>query len=221
MVLCALSLVPLADDPGVRGTGRFVRPPTWPPGSLLPGLGIALGWSVAGTVVAVLPGLFSDAGQAWAAAIAVTTMLTGGVLAQSHARRLSGLRNMVIGTVWLCLGAVGLCLAFALGNPVVALAATALCGVATHGYLYVGGLVRLARVAPGDARATSGYFVMAYLGFGLPAIGVGTLAEHTTPATALGVLAVAVMAASVVVVTLARREQPAPTLDACPGAGGV
>ena len=59
------------------------------------------------------------------------------------------------------------------------LAGAAVAGAACYGFTYLGGLAELSlRGGVLRARAVSGYFVFAYLGFGLPSVGLGFLSDR-------------------------------------------
>src|SRR5207247_1850560 len=59
------------------------------------------------------------------------------------------------------------------------LAGAATAGAACYGFTYLGGLAAVSRAGGADrARAVSGYFLCAYLGFGLPSIALGFLADR-------------------------------------------
>jgi predicted MFS family arabinose efflux permease len=55
----------------------------------------------------------------------------------------------------------------------------AVTGSACYGFTYLGGLAELSlRSGEKRARAVSGYFALAYLGFGLPSVGLGFLSDR-------------------------------------------
>ncbi|MFT4622705.1 MAG: hypothetical protein ACI8PZ_001361 [Myxococcota bacterium] len=199
--------------------GPLVRRPSFPAGSAPALLGIALGWSVAGIVVAVVPLTLRTLGaDAWAGPT-LATMLGAGVLAQVHARRLTAVGAMRVGAGVLPLGTATVALAAWLGSPAGMVAGIAVVGTASHGYGYVGGLAHVSGLPGSRTRAVSGYFVAAYLGFGFPAVGMGFLVDALGAASAWGVLA-AVMAVGCVGwwVLLARLRAPQdPTGALTPG----
>lgn len=66
-----------------------------------------------------------------------------------------------------------------LGQLSLVLAGVAIAGTACYGFTYLGGLAEVVRLGGSQsARVTSGYFVCAYLGYGVPVILIGFLAER-------------------------------------------
>ncbi|MEZ4315909.1 MAG: MFS transporter [Myxococcota bacterium] len=178
-----------AAPPPADARARLLRLPTFPPGSGIPALSILLGWSVAGIVVAVLPGVLGRAGyDAWSGVV-LFALLAGGFLAQIPARRLDAGRAMQVGAALLPCGVALLALGVAVGSVGVVLLGAALAGTSTHGYGYLGGLRRVAALEGSSARNVSGYFVFAYLGFGVPAVSMGVLVDRVGGTGAFALLA--------------------------------
>jgi hypothetical protein len=64
------------------------------------------------------------------------------------------------------------------GSLALILAGTAITSAASYGFTYLGGLAEIASRAGNDrARASAGYFVYAYVGFSMPVIASGWLAD--------------------------------------------
>lgn len=180
---------PIPPDP----LGRLLRLPAFPPGSGLAGASIALGWGVAGIIVAVVPGVLTGLGIDGGAGLALASMLTGGVLAQPFARGLEARRSLAMGAGTLVLGTLGVAAGIASESLGLLLAGAFVAGTSTHGLGYVGGLGVITALEGSTARNTSGYFLFAYVGFTLPAVFVGTLVDAAGPSGAFGLLAVVVL----------------------------
>jgi MFS family permease len=177
LVLSGISLLWVSEEAATEPRPALVRLPTFPPGTLLAGGAISLGWSVAGIIVAVVPGIMTESGDgAWAGAT-LFVLLAAGTVAQVDARRRAPLTSLKLGAVVLTIGTAVLATGLALGSTPLTLFGAAVAGSATHAWLYVGGLARVAQCAPGSASSVSGFFLFAYLGFGLPAIGLGWAAD--------------------------------------------
>jgi hypothetical protein len=152
-------------------------------------MAIALGWSVAGIIVAVVPGLMSEAGNGAWSGVTLFVMLAAGTVAQIDARERAPLASLKFGAIILTLGTALLAVGLALQSTPLTLLGAAVAGGATHGWLFVGGLARVAEFAPNSASAVSGFFLLAYLGFGLPAIALGWAADTAgTPYAVLGLV---------------------------------
>ncbi len=77
---------------------------------------------------------------------------------------------------------------------------TCITGAASWGFTYVASLAEVPRRVPHDrARATAGLFVYAHLGFSLPVIASGTLAETFGLLAAMEVFAIVQITTTLVV----------------------
>jgi hypothetical protein len=88
-------------------------------------------------------------------------------------------RALFMGAVLLPLGYGSLLYGAWTGSMAFVLAGAAVAGAACYGFTYLGGLAELSLRGGGHrARAISGYFVLAYLGFGVPSVGLGFLSDR-------------------------------------------
>ena len=207
--LTALALFALPAPPRERSDGpppRLARLPAYPPGSGLAALSIVVGWSFAGTVVAVLPRAFAAIGAPSLAGPGVSALIAAGLVAQPFARRLAPRSAVRVGALVLPVGAAVLALGLALGAPALALVGVAVGGASTHGYGYLGGLALATHHPETRARAVSGYFLVAYVGFSLPAMAVGVAMDQLGVAAAFAGLAVALVLGATALVWLTRRS---------------
>ncbi len=166
----------------------LLRLPAFPRGSVFAGLAVALAWTVSGLVIAVVPSQLRAFGlAAWAGPVLFAVNGTG-VLAQPHAQRLSALGALRLGFVLLPVGYGLLALGAWKGWLPLVLVGAAVAGAASYGYTYLGGLTEVSRLGGANrARAVSGYFLWAYIGFSVPTIAVGYLGDAIGIAAALGV----------------------------------
>ncbi len=160
-------------SPPADPDAALLRWPAYPAGSLRPGASIALAWTLSGIVVAVLPGVLADLGHEGMGSIALFAMLAAGLAAQPQARRLSPQRSLRFAYVALPIGTAAMAVGVAISSALLLVIGTAVAGAATHGYAYLGGLARVTALQGAPARAVSGYFLLAYAGFGLPAVVAG------------------------------------------------
>lgn len=66
-----------------------------------------------------------------------------------------------------------------LGHLGLVLVGVTIAGTACYGFTYLGGLAEVVRLGgTQSARVTSGYFVCAYLGYGIPVILIGFFSER-------------------------------------------
>ncbi|TNF37766.1 MAG: hypothetical protein EP329_02365 [Deltaproteobacteria bacterium] len=169
-------------------------------------LSIVVGWSLSGSVIAVVPRALAAIGAPELAGLAVFVLIGAGVSAQPFARRLAPLRAILAGALILPVGAAIIAVGVALGEPVMVLVGAGIGGVSTHGYGYLGGLALVARDAETRARAVSGYFLVAYVGFSLPSMAVGVTADSFGMSAAFVGLAAVLAVGATAVVALTRRS---------------
>ncbi|WP_335941536.1 MFS transporter [Streptomyces sp. PTD5-9] len=172
-----------------------------------------LAFSVIGLFLSLVPTYvtkLSGSGNLALAGGAVALMLACSVAAQIAASGRQALGIQITGLVLLAVGLVLLAVAGGAGSLVLLLAATVIGGVG-QGLAFLGGITEINRLAPKDRHADvlSSFYVVIYLGVGVPVIGVGFLATSTGLLTAVQLFA-AVVAVLCLLDTLAlarkRRE---------------
>ena len=187
--------------------GAIVRPPHFPPGTIPIGLSIAVAWSVTGIVIAIVPAQLARFGLGSWAGLALFLVNGTGALCQPLARRLTATRALGRGYWLLSLGYLLLLLGSWRGLLPLVLLGAATAGSACYGFTYLGGLAAIAQTAVKDrARAVSGYFLCAYLGFGLPSIALGFLADRIDVSAALAAFGALVVAANAALRSWGRWE---------------
>ena len=153
--------------------------PSFPDGTLPAGLAIALAWSLAGIVGVILPAQLVQYNLPnWSGPLLFIFVMTG-VLLQPFARRLEAKRSLQLGAAILVLGYITFTCGARLGVLGLVLAGVAIAGTACYGFTYLGGLAEVVRLSGSEsARAASGYFVCAYLGYGFPVILIGFFSDR-------------------------------------------
>lgn len=142
------------------------------------GMAIALAWAVTGLVIAIVPAQLAQHQLAAWAGLALFLVNGTGALVQPLARRFEAKNSIRIGLILLSLGYILLVFGAGFGILFLVLAGSAIAGAACYGFTYLGGLAQVIK-AGGEQRASavSGYFLFAYLGFGLPSILIGFIAD--------------------------------------------
>jgi hypothetical protein len=204
VVIAAATVAALSIPEPARATGtwRIQRPSV--PSTIRAGfarasLTGAAAWAVAALFLSVVPSyaakLLDTHDLALLGAIAAT-MLATSCAAQALAAGRGATAAQPLGLTVLVCGLVALVAAFPLHSLPVVLAAAILAG-AGHGLAFLGGLTTINNAAPADrhAEVLATFYVIVYLGVGLPTIGVGFLA------TAAGLL-IAVQSFAYVVAAL-------------------
>lgn len=143
------------------------------------GCGILLCWSTTGLVLSVIPSVLNGHGLAEYAGFASMLAISCGLLFQPLARRLSPMTASTLG-LSILLPAYALLAWGALSGQFVAVMVAALltssCG---YGLVYLGGLSGVMASAPhAPARASAGYFLLAYIGLSVPVIMMGLLVDN-------------------------------------------
>ena len=191
---------------------KLVRLPSFPPGTILAGIAIALAWSLAGIVGIILPEQLQQYGLPnWSGAMLFIFVISG-VLIQSFARKLEAERSLQLGSILLVIGYLTFTCGAWLNVLSLVIAGVAIAGTACYGFTYLGGLAQVVKIAGSQsARVTSGYFVCAYLGYGLPVVAIGFLAENFgTVATLFGFGAILTIS-NILLILNYRRETYSPS----------
>jgi MFS family permease len=172
-----------------------------------------LAFAVIGLFLALIPtyvATMAHCGNLVLGGGAVAVMIACSVMAQVTAH---GRRSPATHAAGLCMLAAGLILlaiAGAISYLPLLLAATAIAG-AGQGLTFLAGITNVTAVAPPGRRADilSSFYVIVYLGVGLPVIGVGFLATVTGLLHAVQYFALAVAAGCLALTAaLARHSRP-------------
>ncbi|MET3134366.1 MFS family permease [Oxalobacteraceae bacterium GrIS 1.11] len=161
-----------------QSTMPMIRLPSYPPGTLWFGIAIALAWATTGLIISILPAVLAQHGLAkWSGA---TTMMaiSCGLLFQPAARRCQPVRAVSIGLLTLLPAFAILAFGALHGQLALVLAGALLASSACYGFVYLGGLAGVAGLA-GDnkARVSAGFFILAYVGYSVPVVFAGVLAD--------------------------------------------
>ncbi|HEY9623477.1 MAG TPA: MFS transporter [Crinalium sp.] len=212
LVATLICLICVSQLPPQRATGgTLLRSPFFPKGAGLAGLAIALAWAVTGMVITVIPAQLAQHQLTVWTGLALFLVNGSGAAIQPFARNLSSSRSLTIGFILLPTGYGTLLLGAWLGNLALVLGGAAIAGSACYGFTYLGGLAEVSRLGGSQrARAVSGYFLCAYLGFGLPSILVGFVGDRIGVMPALISFGFLLSLASLV---LAHRVKPALPLN--------
>lgn len=177
LLACVILVTRLSEQP--VSLAKLIRLPFFPSGTIPAGLAIALAWSLAGIVSVILPTQLMQSGLPnWSGSMLFIFVISG-VLLQPIARRLNSRRSLQLGCGLLILGYLIFTIGAGLGILSLVLIGVAIAGTACYGFTYLGGMAEVVRLSGSQsARAVSGYFVCAYLGFGLPIIFIGFFSEQ-------------------------------------------
>lgn len=159
--------------------GKLIRLPHFPAQSLPINIAIAICWAATGVVIAIIPTQLSKFELTAYAGFCLTLINWSGAFLQPLIRPWDPLKCVRIGVFLIPLGFGLVILGCATGQLLVIFAGTAVIGLSAYGFSYLGGLALVATLGREQkARAVSGYMFFGYLGFGLPAIFLGYLADR-------------------------------------------
>lgn len=216
LVLLAPAAIAMMSLPGNRATAKWrPRRPSIPPGIrdafIASGAANFLAFSVIGLFLALVPSYvtrLSGSANLAVAGGAVTLMLGCSIIAQIVARDRPALGLQITGMALLSTGLALLAVAGSISSLALLLLASVIAG-AGHGMTFLGGLTEINRLAPSDrhAEVLSSFFVVVYLGVGVPVIGVGLLATVFDLLTAVQVFAVLVVPLCLIELTILSRTR--------------
>jgi MFS family permease len=159
--------------------GHMVRLPYFPKGSFPVNLSIAICWATTGVVIAIIPtqlAIFQL--SAYAGFCLVLINWTGGFLQPYIRKKFQPKTSLKLGFAIIPFGFGLVILGSYLGVLPIILLGTAFIGSAAYGFSYQGGLAIIADLGGSQkARAVSGYMFFGYVGFGIPAVVLGFLAD--------------------------------------------
>ena len=152
---------------------------------------------ITGLVIAIIPTQLAHYQLSAWAGFALFLVNGTGVLVQPLARRCNAKTSIFIGSFLLSLGYILLVIGAWFGILILVLTGAAIAGAACYGFTYLGGLAEVIK-AGGEQRASavSGYFLCAYLGFGLPSILISFIADWVGVINALLGFGVVIIAAN-------------------------
>ena len=143
------------------------------------GGGILICWATTGLVLSIIPSVLATHGLAKYAGISSMLAISCGLLFQPIARKLDPQVSSKLG-ILILLPAYALLAWGALNAnlPAILLAAF-LASSSCYGFVYLGGLSGVTQSADTEqARASAGYFLMAYMGFSVPVIFTGLIVDQ-------------------------------------------
>jgi len=207
---CALALVCRLPDPAPRRRAAMVRLPCFAPGCAAYGVAILLAWAAVGVVIAILPSVLQAEGLERWAGFSTFSVISCGLLFQPFARRMQPVRAVALGLAILPASYALIAWGAVQGQFSVVLLGTVAASSACYGFIYLGGLGAIAaRAGTEKTRASAGFFLLAYIGFSVPVVFTGLIADRWTPATGLvafgGVLTVGALT---LLISMVRRGAP-------------
>lgn len=192
----------------------LVRLPVFPTGTWMFGAAMALAWSTTGMTIAVIPLELAANGLGGWTGVVIFLAIFVGFLCQPIARRMTNDRALALGFVLIPLGFCVLLVGVWLKLLAFVLIGTCITSAASYGFTYLASLAEVSLRAPHDrARATAGLFVYAYIGFSVPVVASGALADVLGLPMAMVVFA-AVQITSTTIIMMTWKRRIASTITA-------
>ncbi len=159
--------------------GSLLRLPYFPDGSFPINLSIAICWATTGVVISIIPTQLAKFGfTAYAGFCLVLINWTGAFLQPIIRKKIDPNLSLKLGFGLIPLGFGLVILGCFYGILPIVLVGTSVIGTAAYGFSYQGGLALIANLGGQQrARAVSGYMFYGYIGFGIPAVFLGYLAD--------------------------------------------
>jgi MFS family permease len=175
--------------------GSLVRLPYFPKGSFPINVSIAICWATTGVVIAIIPTQLATFGfTAYAGFCLVLINWTGGFLQPIIRKHFQPATSLKLGFAIIPIGFGFVIAGSYFGLLPLVLLGTACIGLAAYGFSYQGGLALIADLGGlQKARAVSGYMFFGYVGFGIPAVILGFLADSVGIISSLMVFEVTII----------------------------
>lgn len=158
----------------------FTREGLWYGGAIL------LCWATTGLVISILPVALAAHSLAKYSGLSAMLAISCGLIFQPLARKLEPSLSTRIGLLILLPSYALIAWGGYSGVLLAVLVGSFFASGACYGFVYLGGLAGTARAAGGEkTRACAAYFLMAYIGFSVPVILAGLVADKYGTATAL------------------------------------
>lgn len=195
----ALWVVARLPDPATRNPkAALVRLPLFPAGSLPYSFSMLLAWATSGVVIAILPSVLAGHDLQHWSGLSTFTVISCGLIFQPWVRRMAPARATGLGLLVLPLSYAVLAWGASQGSLFAVLLGALGASSACYGFLYLGGLSAVTAMAGEQkARVSAGFFLFAYIGFSLPVVVTGLLADKLGADMALILFGLALLAGAV------------------------
>lgn len=187
----------------------LLRFPVFPNGTWVFGIAMALAWSTTGMTIGVVPLELKSLGFSGWTGLVIFLAIFVGFLCQPIARRMSNSKALALGFVLVPLGFLILLTGVWTSSIVLVLIGTCTTSAASYGFTYLAALSEMSLKAPDNrARATAGLLVFAYVGFSIPVIASGALADLFGLLPAMAIFSITQIAVTALVVVLWTKQMP-------------
>ena len=185
------------------------RLPIFPPNTWLYGLPMTLVWATTGMIIAIVPLELKNLQLDNWTGLVIFLAIFVGFLCQPIARKMNNSNALVLGGILIPIGFIIIVLGVWLQSLSLILLGSAITSSASYGFTYLSALSELGPRAPNNkARATAGLFIYAYLGFSVPVVASGALADMLGLLPAMIVFSITIIIATIIILSFwYRRKQ--------------
>lgn len=174
------------------------------------GFAILLCWATTGLIISILPSVLAMHGLSSYSGLSAMLAISCGLLFQPMARKLAPESATKIGMLILIPAYGALAWGALSGHLGVVLIGSLFASSACYGFVYLGGLAGTTAAAGREkARASAAYFLMAYIGFSVPVIFTGLIADKYGMPAALGAFGVLLLFGASALIAGAHRFRSA------------
>jgi len=179
------------------------------------GSAILLCWATTGLVISILPSVLATHALSKYAGLSAMLAISCGLLFQPLARRMEPSRATRIGIAILVPAYALLAWGAWAGSLAAVLIGSFAASSSCYGFVYLGGLAGVAKAAGNEkARASAAYFLMAYIGFSVPVIFTGLVADTYGMPTALVAFGLLLLAGAALLISGRARSRRVRVPDA-------
>ena len=184
------------------------RLPIFPPNTWLYGLSMTLAWATTGMIIAIVPLELKNLQLDNWTGLVIFLAIFVGFLCQPIARKMNNANALVLGAILIPIGFIIIVLGVWLQSLSLILLGSAITSSASYGFTYLSALSEFGSRAPNNkARATAGLFIYAYLGFSVPVVASGALADMLGLLPAMIVFSITIIIATIIILSFCYRRK--------------
>lgn len=175
-VLAILCLIlPRVD---IKKNTSWIRLPFFPKRTWVFGMAMMVAWATTGMIIAIIPLELQKINLGGWSGLVVFLGIFTGFLCQPIARSLKNLYSLLIGIILTPLGFIFILLGMYNHSIISIIAGTCITSLSSYGFTYLSSLSEVSAAAPANrARAIAGLFIYAYIGFSIPVMLSGFVAD--------------------------------------------
>ncbi|POT24494.1 MFS transporter [Citrobacter freundii] len=199
-----IALIKILPQSSVKKNASIFRLPVYPSNTKIFGLAMAVAWATTGMIIAVIPLALKNIGFSDYSGLVVFISIFIGFLCQPLARQINSDNALMLGLFLTSTGFLIILSGLWISSISLIVIGTGVTSASSYGFTYLSSLFEFSSRAKNEkARATAGMFIYAYIGFSLPVIASGMLADKIGILPALAIFSIIqVIVASLVITAM-------------------